>query len=248
MSGWPAATAQFVWFIADASRLDVPSLFKELTGSAPDTIQQSRLPSPAAPHLAVAQGSHGQLSHQLALQPNRLDYIVQGVDTGEHPGPPLMPDVEAFLREKQGLISQLVIPTVVRCAVVLNLFELADSYEKAASRVNELLGGVIRFPDALDVSFQVNRRRQLAHGASTINRLLRFSASVFQVMNITVGPQFTQAMPMIGQAFAANLYIDVNTVPSERILDSHDMSTIWHELILEALRLRAVGSLEGLAE
>ena len=50
------------------------------------------------------------------------------------------------------------------------------------------------------------------------------------------------------EVFMASFMVDLNTVPTTRVIDVAEQDQIWDTLAAEALRLRDVGSIEGLRE
>lgn len=230
MGEWRAANLQFVWFVADTAELSPSKLFTTIAGVEPESVQSNKLPRPNNPYLGVAEAPIDALQHRLTIQPGRVDYFVQSALEGEN-GPPLIAGPEKLLPALANGVRKVEIPAL-RLALVVNLLRIEASMAAASKTINSLVGNPIKFEDATDISFQVNRPKSIEN--TQINRLLRYSVGMFQVLQFAMNPGMIQSPPPALPTFAANALGDFNTVPGETIFKAGELKPIWDILISEA--------------
>ncbi|RWH18168.1 MAG: hypothetical protein EOQ75_21950 [Mesorhizobium sp.] len=247
MGNWDAVSIQMVWFASDARRADAAKLYSAFTGSTPDTSQTSKVPVPPTMHLSAASGAVADLNTAITVQPGRIDVVLQQVDDGSD-GPVLLQHTDRVIQEmaKKANIVGRELSSVTRLALVTNLFQQADNIGAANEAAASLFG--LKLPDynVTDLAFQVNSRSPLDanSGGILVNRFLKFGVASFQSVTIDVGNQAVS--PRNVEAVGANLTLDINIVPSFIPLSEDVQDQVWDKLVAETLKLREIGSVEGL--
>jgi hypothetical protein len=103
---------------------------------------------------------------------------------------------------------------IVRAGLVGNLSQSVGNEQAVAARLTEVTGAWFPSP-ALDALYQVNVRRSYENlGRYEMNRVLTWSAGVYQVLTGQIGispPVLQQSTPIV------SLRIDVNSAPADGI-------------------------------
>ncbi|MDR7037433.1 hypothetical protein J2X36_002180 [Methylobacterium sp. BE186] len=246
---WDAQTLQVVWFSPRSREVSAEKVYQALTGREPDSVQTNRAPQPTNPFLGIAQGSLDHADAVVQVQQMRVDFFLNArprdtadlptiADTGRH--------LDELVSRFQGAAGA--VPDAVRCAVVLTLVKPTSSLEEAASLVSEALNIPTDLRSATDLTFSANVRKEFAKGGQKMNRLQRWSADAYQMLNVQIGAQPMAIAPTATtlEQFGATHYIDVNTMPVSRPIEPGVLAELIGEMGAEAKRLRGSQSLKAL--
>ncbi|MFO1104635.1 MAG: hypothetical protein U1E34_00940 [Amaricoccus sp.] len=248
MSDWNAASVQVVWFSADAHGLDASDLFATMAGAPAISTNHNSAPTPANPRFSSASGELNGVAFEIGVQFGRIDFVVQRPASDGQIVPELFADTPALLTDTIVKVKRLTgtVPSVNRLALVLQLGNFAGSHPKCTQLVNQSIGNAVDYEGISDLMLQVNRRFKATDTTELeMNRLLRFS--VLQIQQVFLDAA-RATMAGTQELFMASFMVDLNTVPTTRAIDVAEQNRIWDTLAAEALRLRDVGSIEGLGE
>lgn len=241
-STWEAGSIQVVWFGSPASETVASTFLEQLFKVEVLSTQSARIP--AGGMTSSAAGIANDLQVQVTVQPGRVDLFVRPQANGELSATFVVKDTDAALT---WLLARLAegpaIEPANRLAMVVTLHRKAAGPVQAAAIVNELIGGVVEFPDATDLVFQVNRRRPLSFNDNVLmNRLVRLSTEAIQEVQITGNAM----VPAATEISIATQMIDLNIVPTRREFSAKEQAAIWPEFAAEAMRARESGVLAAL--
>lgn len=231
MTDFASRTVQFAWFVNDTSKLKAAELFKALTGEEADTVNQNRVPSPAAPYLSSSKRTQGSTTTTLNVSPGRVDVFVQADQTPDlaHSGLVTINAKETLL-QYMNLIqnaAEFDFSGVYRVAVVCNLIDTFDQYGEAKAAFFKRIGMKIIDGDVSDLAFQVNKRFNYDQVGLSINRLFSMNIEHFQQVQVLGGAlpmSFLTGGRVVNEAFILSCNIDINNVPiNGRQLDRKEM-------------------------
>lgn len=248
MSDWNAVSVQVVWFSAEAHGLDANDLFATMTGAPATSTNRNSSPTPTNPRFSSALGEADGVAFEIGVQFGRVDLVVQRPASEGQFGPELFKNTPELLDDVATKTKRLTgtVPNVNRLALVLQLGNFAGSHPKCTQLVNQSIGNAIDFEGISDLMLQVNRKfKAPAATELEMNRLLRFA--VLQIQQVFMDAA-RAALAGTQEVFLASFMVDLNTVPTTRVIDVAEQDRIWDTLAAEALRLRDVGSIEGLRE
>jgi hypothetical protein len=253
MAIWQSQSVQFVWFIVSTESLRADRLFEQLTTEEPDSYDRNRMPNPANPLLGAANGSVEGFQVSVQLQPGRLDVFLSPPTDDEIVASGAFPlfDTKKAIDFALAAVERAPVELQsVRCALVVNLFERTETYEKANSLMEEKVELKPTFSDYSDFVVQINRRKETTFDNKpiTINRLLKFSTGIFQGVAMHIDANGTQQSPFTQQIPATLVTIDVNNVPSGRTFAKAESSSIFKVLASEALQLAETAHISALGE
>lgn len=246
---WDAQTLQAVWFSPRAREVDAARIYLAMTGREPDTVQTNKAPQAANPFLGVAQGALEHADAVVQVQQTRVDFFLNA-SSREAVVLPLISDtdrhIDDFVTNFQNAADA--VPDVIRCALVLNCLKPAPSLEEAASLVGWAISSPIDLRHATDLGFSANIQKTFANGDFRMNRVLRWSADTYQMLNVQVGMPSMAVAPTATtlEQFAATHYIDINMAPVRSPVDPKILAELIGEMGAEAKRVRAMQTLKAL--
>jgi hypothetical protein len=245
MSNWDAMSIQLVWFTSEARQKDAANLYEFMMGQEPDSVQTSKAPTIGNPSLAVATGLIGSLQVRTSVQFGRVEFSLSPFIDENVSIPPLITDTDDQLVRVIGRArsAALVLPTINRLAMVVQLAEPMETYAQGFSLVTSQSGNPISFEDGSDFTFQVNRRKSFDQDDFILNRLMRFMVGAFQM----VSGDGTSESVVAHDVFAAITHVDVNSVPTTLPIDPAKQERIWEAIGEEVLRIREIAGVEALS-
>lgn len=238
-----ALSFQLVWFLPPGKALpDAAQIYKTFAEVDAETVQTNKAPSPTAPFLQLAFGSHAGVQFRAIIQANRVDVAIS-----ENPGVagnPLLPDSEGLhQRSIEGAlrVSELIESSTRVSYVPKFAIEGADSFQ--ADDLTADLIGVKR--GASDLILQMNRRMKSRTSPGVeINRVLRWASEIVQHYMLNMQTGENALLPTM--FWFATLQMDINTVPLERGLSSAHQKAVFKEIGEEVDRLRSSPSTSSL--
>jgi hypothetical protein len=232
---WLVENLQFVVFHAPAENWDAYQVWFELFKVAPDGYQRHPDQTMRASN---ANGTYAGLTLQIQCQVGRIDLIVLGQIDGHFP---YVKDGVAALAVCKELAMKLAASkNCLRLALVGVLFENFKSLPEANKHFFELTRQGNIPAGASDLIFGMNVRRQFTQEGYVLNRLLRWTALVKQLMQIHVGVMTQEHSVPIDQP-AVVLNIDVNTVVRPTPFKANIIKDVVQTLFAEHVQLREEG-------
>jgi hypothetical protein len=219
-----------------------------MAGVPATSTNRNSAPTQANPRFSSASGEPNGVAFEIGVQFGRIDLVVQRPASDGQVGPELFTDTPALLGDLIAKVKRLTgtVPNVNRLALVLQLGNFAGSHPKCTHLVNQSIGNAVNFEGISDLMLQVNRRFKAPDATELeMNRLLRFS--VLQIQQVFLDAA-RATMAGTQEVFMASFMVDLNTVPTTRVIEVAEQDKIWDTLAAEALRLRDVGSIEGLGD
>lgn len=245
MPVWAAQSFRIAWFGSGLESAGADQIFSKGFAIEPENIHRNRVPNQANPFWSKASGTleGGGKSAEVQVQPGRLDVVLMPVN--EDPAPTLPLDtLDVFLEPLATAMSA--IGPAFRLAVIVEVVELVGSSEEA-SLIAQGLANIAKPTESItDFSYQLNNRRQFRSVKDqTMNRLVRWATSTFQIVRFSVGPE-AATTPVTDLSHAASVFMDLNNVPSPRPLEPFEQLAIYKELVGEFRRLAEDPTLERL--
>ncbi|MGP4752853.1 hypothetical protein [Agrobacterium pusense] len=233
MALWDTQSLQIAWFLASMEGVNVETIYSGLFGKEADSVQRSKVPTATNPFLGVASGAILSWQVVLQLQPGRLDLYVQPDPNNLSDVPPVINSdivigwMEQILREKSDSF-----PPAIRLAFICNFLKTAPDLESSRREIAKLIDLDERITSYSDLLFQLNRRCESGVPQIQLNRLLRWSTIVFQMLaNATNMPVATE------EKHASSLMVDVNTVINGQIFTKVEQVPIFNSMISQIRRL-----------
>ncbi len=233
---WSVENLQFVLFHPPAESYDAFQLWLDLFKSSPDGYQ--RHPDPNV-RMSTASGTHAGFNFQIQAQVGRIDMMILG-QPSQTPFPVIQRDVAAIpiLKELAALLATS--KNCIRLAFVSVLFENCSSLPEANKRFATLANQNGMPAGASDLMFGMNIRKQFTTAGFVVNRLLRWSSLVKQLMQFQVGAGISEQLLPIEQP-AVVLNIDVNTVVRSTPIKNAIVRDIVNTLFAEYEQLKEEG-------
>jgi hypothetical protein len=247
LGNWDALTIQMVWFAGDARRANAAKLYAAFVGTEPDSFQSNKAPTPPVLHLSAASGNFNGRTIAVTVQPSRVDIVVQRTGDSNSDRPDLLENsgqiVLELVKKAKAIGEEL--NSVTRLALVSTLIRPTDNHAEANETMAGLVGLKLPQYDVTDLAFQINSRVPLDETSGIlVNRYLKFGVATFQSVTVDFGNQVVS--PRNVESFGASLALDVNILPSFTPLSEEMQSKVWKKLADETMKLRQVGTLDGL--
>jgi hypothetical protein len=235
---WSVENLQFVVFHSPSESFDAFQVWLELFKATPDGYQRHPDPNMRS---STATGVHAGFNFQVQVQIGRIDLMILGQAADNSPFPVVKTDAAGAPLLK-GLASSLAATTnCLRLAFVSILFENCGSLPEANKRFSALANQNGIPAGASDLVFGLNIRKQYTAEGFVVNRLLRWTSLVKQMMQFQVGAGgLTEQLLPIEQP-AVVLNIDVNTVARSTPFKSAIVKSIVSTLFAEYDQLREEG-------
>lgn len=243
MDNWGLQLVRLVLFKSDVSLFKAGSLYTQFTGEDPDHLQNNRTPNPAAPFLSLAVGEVKDAANQVVVEPGRVMFEVACPDRAN--AGPWAWRLRDGIERADDAIGRLTplfphFGAFDRLAVHINLLRNVGTAAEAGQFFAEHVE-VEAIPDALDLIYQFNRRSTSKFHKQQLNRLVRFSTSSIQELQMTIQDGVPLSQVATPARHLASLLIDVNTMPGTRF----DNEVAWKqlaELYAEAVRIAEIGT------
>lgn len=232
---------QAVWFPISVDRVRASSIFEQVTGEEPSSVQSNKIPTPTNPFLGLASGRIGNIEVVVQVQPGRVDLFVNPIIDASN-----QEDLFQLLETGKALeFIARAIPKAsdlqcVRAALVVNTIIPTETVEDARILIEELVGFKPPFADYSDFIFQINHRANFKDPDFAMNRNIRYNSLTIQAVAVDsngVGTPFTI------ERFAAGVTIDLNSVVTGQVFKKHEVDAIFDQLAREAARIAASGAL-----
>ena len=247
MTDWGVQIATLVFFVPDGAAFHAAKLYEAAFGAPPENISTNKNPSAAEPHLTVAQSELDNELNTVIVQPDRVLFQCACPERRDS-GPWAWP-LEAGIKKLQILAEQAIPAGVAlgncrRSALNLNLLRNVAASSEAVAFISPKMGMEIP-ADAMDIQFQINRRLQTAVDGMGLNRVMRFSTSAVQNVEMVFNER-SAAVKRAKERQLALLLLDVNTIPTGEIIQSQQLEAIMGEIVAEGIRLAQDGTVQGL--
>lgn len=231
--GWSAQSLQLVIFCQP--KLAPPDALQpwfKLFGASPENFQKASLGSPQEQSTAL--GAVGDYNFMIAASQGRYDLMLSAGDPQLMSGsPPLFADIDKALGVLIGHGNSLIdFQPASRLAIVAQLQRLTDSEAAAAQQFHDLIGMQFAPSKAIDLSFQVNVRKDTAAGPQ-LNRLCRWHTQTQQLMFMPMDPVSGPAPRVASTFHGVGFMIDVNTLPGSEEFERQKSRALVDEIASE---------------
>lgn len=208
--------------------------WQNIFGAQPDT-QNSQ------PKVGLAEASGDYADGQIVLRtlPGRADLVYQPSPSDMLSGPfqslgNASEATERFISQANALMQKLrLVPDIQVSRLAFGAILRMPMPDKQSSYItlNEFLHSVDVDETSSDFQYSINRRRKSKIVTDMeINRLSIWSSIGYHQFNIEQGMQGMQGVE-IPSAFACQLVLDINTVPSDKFFPLNDLEAGYGELL-----------------
>lgn len=233
-----------VWFVTPNFDLQIDEIFHSLVGEEADSIRKNKVPSPAAPFLALAEFRTESSNVTLTQHTGRLDLSIKPVEDPTSSAIPLVELSTVLSSLKNFLRSPNVLPDALRISCVIGCTYSADSSSDAVKNFVEFTGFDCGFDDPSDLMLQINRRKLF--GGISSNRLV--TANMVEMQSMQINTQNGLIMSNGPTAHALMITYDFNTVPDGSILDSELQRLVFKDIFEEIETAAATGNISFMKE
>ncbi len=242
---------QAAWFSSGGPiKCSASELYQSIIGEPAAATQSS-----TAAGVSVATGAQGPRYLRVQSSPGRIDYFLSSAPQvpqfmaaeARSSSFDLLPNVnetiDAFVANCEK--GSALVGEAIRIALVASTSQKAESSAAVSKILATRIGLSLPFDDGTDLLFQINRRKQLSSVADVeANRVVKWVGELVQ--QITIGPIGPDSKTLASGQHLATLSVDLNTVPTGRILSVDEQLLIFKELAVEAKRLSAASTLSAL--
>lgn len=221
-----------VWFLAPNCDIQIDDTFREMVGVDADSIRKNKVPTPAAPFLALAELRSDELQISLLQQTGRLDLSVKPLENPASPNMPLTELMSVLKVLKKALELPDRLPDALRISCVIGYAEEASSQLDATIRFKQFTGFDCGFDDPSDLMIQVNRRSRF--GDILGNRLV--TANTVEMQSMQISPQNGTILSSGPTEYAIMVTLDFNTIPDGSVFDTSSQRSTFASIFEEVDR------------
>ena len=218
-------------------------LWEKATGNQPESID-----SRPKRRITRVVGNVGENNLTLAIQDQRIDWVVQPIPSNQ-PSVPLLTlgaveDVLPLLRKAIQCTLETT-PTVLRMAFNPVLVKEVPDSETGLRQLSKYLPHLgLDSMDGMDFIYQINRRqRSTSVPHVRINRLAKWSTEQIGGLELRVSPSDQPRLETTGLSFARKLNLDMNTDPKSGAMSRDKIADLFDELVSIAGELATEGDI-----
>ncbi|TJV70302.1 MAG: hypothetical protein E5X76_19900 [Mesorhizobium sp.] len=240
---------QFAWFTGDETPYgNIEAAFKAVTGVDAEQLQRQRPPNTPVPLSNASAVVDSKAQIRLQVSPGRADIFIEPVST--EPSFPFFdsPDVvNEYLQKAKKYCKYS--GKVNRQSFIIKIAKRVPSATAFGAEFAKVLGSHFDEAGTSDHVLQINKRVKL--GALEINRVLKWATEIGEIHRVSVNGQFSAPgiftpTVVVASNFVTYL-IDVNTVPTDKLVDAGGQIAILDKLSLvvkQCMEFESLGDLK----
>ncbi len=219
-------------------------LWEKATGNQPESID-------SRPKIRMTRvvGSVGEDNLTLAIQDERIDWVVRPRVPSNQPSGPLftlgaVEDVLPLLRKaiQYTLETTQIVSRMAFIPVLVKQVPDTATGLKQLSKYLPHLG--LDSMDGVDFTYQINRRRRSTSVPHVrINRLAKWSTEQIGGLELRVSPSDQPRLKTTGSSYVRKLNLDVNTDPTSGAMSRDKIAGLFDELVSIAGELATEGDI-----
>ena len=239
-----AQRLQFAWFFAETPDLTADEAMTKLLGLNADQMETNRVPSPQKPFLSSATCSEQEHEYRLNISTGRADLFVKcSPSVGQSVYSMPLVEVGAVAKSilerfRQGDINCF--GEVYRAAMVAPFLTICKSLDDAQNMFFDRVG-IGKFSGPIsDLSFSFNKRKAAPDGLASLNRIINYSVTQFQNLQIDIGLGKIEANDAVNSVFGFEMTIDINSVPAAGMIPCDKLLQLYEEIYNEMEKASAI--------